>query len=175
MNRPPDDGAARSRARWNPWPWGLALGMAVAMGMNVALLVVAVRRPPVLEDRDPYERGIAHQTEIDAQRASDALGWSARVEPCGPGWSRGGCELRFTMRDAQGRAVVGLTGRVHASRADDASLDREADFVAHGQGQYVARLALWCGGLYRIEATLEKGEHAWLDRRRVVIPAAVTS
>ena len=164
-------GPARRPRRWHPWPLGIALGLGTAISINLVMVFIAHRSAPVMvESGDYYARAVAWQTEIDAARASAALGWQAEVE-LAPG------EVRYRL-SAAGRPVTGLTGHLVATRSDTARHDFDVALAEGPPGTYRAARPHTVGGLYRLVAQLAPPAPAtaggvtapWLDERAVVLP-----
>lgn len=151
--------ALRSPARFNPWPYGIVAGLSVVVVVNIWLVRIAAQDPPLVESDKPYEAGEAYQQEIEAFRASAALGWRAQLDASGRG-------VRIALLDSQGAPIAGLKGAVVATRPDRKDRDQTLTLVERSPGVYEAEGTLDPAGIWRLRTSLADGRGTWLDDRR---------
>jgi nitrogen fixation protein FixH len=149
--------------------WIIAVVLGGTVLANGVMIAIAQRAAPTLEARDAYTQTLDWQHTLEARRAAEALGWRAEVRVCPEGRDDGACAVEYVLRDAAGRPVEGLRGRLDARRADSAGFDAGAELEPRGDGRYVARLPLGAGGAWRLDATLAGGPAPWFDQRRVSV------
>lgn len=151
--------AVHSPSRFNPWPYGIAAGLGVVIVVNILLVRIAAQDPPLVESDKPYEAGEAYQQEIEAFRASAALGWKAQLDVTGKG-------VRLALLDAAGAPVAGLRGAVVATRPERKDRDQTLTLEERSPGVYEASGALSPSGVWRLRTSLGDGRGTFLDDRR---------
>ncbi|MEZ4470008.1 MAG: FixH family protein [bacterium] len=129
--------------------------------MNLAMVYLANQSPPILESKDAYGDGLAHDAVINARRASAALGFRGHLAHV-----EGGLEI--SLQDQSLAPVAGWAGRLKLQRADTQAHDADLPLVEASPGQY---RAAWSGapGLYRLDAELTDGQRTWIDSQRLVL------
>lgn len=155
---PLNDG--RGAARRSPWPYAIAGGLGVVVAVNVFVVRIAASDPPVVEADRPYEMGEAYQQELEAFRASAALGYSAAVDAAGG-------HVRIALTDRDGRPVTGLSGSVDLQRPERKDRDQTAPLKETSPGTYEATADLTPAGVWRLHTSLGGPSGRWLDDRRM--------
>ncbi|MCA9652111.1 MAG: FixH family protein [Myxococcales bacterium] len=156
------------RVSRSPWPWGIGIGLGVVVVANAIMIHIALSHPSAPAAADHYaESQRWSEVQAERQRAQE-LGWTVELRPCAQ-LDASGCALRLEVRDAQGEVVPGLHGRVSAQRADDVTLDRDAELAEISAGEYEGTLALARPGLYALSIRLEGGPAPWVDERRIEV------
>lgn len=146
---------------------GVIAGLTFVVLANAAMISVAVRNPPAHETDDHYGDAMRYDEVIEARAASEALGWTVRIEPC-----RGhldDCAFTIDVEDADGLAVGGLEGDIELRRADDERFDRRAKVTALRSGRYTTDVSLGAAGLYEVAIELRGDAGRFTDKRRVVV------
>lgn len=172
----PPETAPASR-RWHPWPVGIALAVLTAMALNLTMVFIARQNAPVMADKgDYYAHSLHWQSEIDAARASAALGLQAAV-------AAEVDALRLELRHPSGAPVTGWTGTLSAERGDAEAFDFEVPLVEGSPGAYRAVRPHRAAGLFRLRFRLSPPANAatgatdatvaavpWVDERLLVLP-----
>ncbi|MFN3202696.1 MAG: FixH family protein [Bradymonadia bacterium] len=162
-----------SKGKFNPWPWGIGLGLTIVVVVNLYVVYLSRQNAPTLTRSDYYQAGVDFEQTLEAKRASQALGWQPEVSVCPAGSSEGICEVAFRLKDADGRALAGLSGTLVARRADSATHDAKVGFDDMGHGLYIAKVPISKTGYWRLATTFTaEGQTPWLDARRVHIDSA---
>lgn len=112
-----------------------------------------------------YEQGQDWKAAQARRAASDALGWSAVLEPAAAGGS--GVELR--LHDREGAPVTGAIGTLAAFHNAYPAQVEECGWTETEPGVYRAELLLARAGQWRWQLQLQRGEEVWsADLRREV-------
>lgn len=150
-------GATHRRSRW---PYGIIGALAFVVSAQAAMIAIASNNPPVLESETAYADSLRYDDVVDARRASAALGWTAAVEVTADA-------VVYTVTDAAGAPVAGLSGGLRMARPDTRAADAEVAFAEVAPGVYRAPRAAGAG-VFRLSARLAGGPSPWLDERRAV-------
>lgn len=153
---------AERRSRWIP----LALfgSFALLLAADGVFVYLAVSSNPGVAVPNAYERGLAHNEVLRAAAAQEALGWTGTVTVMPDGDA---VELRLTDRD--GAPIWGAALRGRLARVVEDRDDRQLDFVARGDGRYLAPLADAGPGLWELAVTAARGSDRYQIVRRITI------
>jgi nitrogen fixation protein FixH len=114
-----------------------------------------------------YKDGLAYNTELQASRRQDALGWTvdAHVERSAEGHAR--IDVHGA---AKGQPLGGLEGAAKLEFPADKKFDRAGDLVATGSGSWRAEIENVPPGQWDLVVTLTKGgERMFMSRNRVTL------
>ena len=143
------------------------LFFAVIFTANFFLIRAAVGTFSGTETDTAYKDGLAYNTELDAARRQDALGWTvdAHVERSADGLAR-----IDVQGAAKGQPLGGLEGTVKLEFPADKKFDRAGDLVATGSGRWRAEIENVPAGQWDVVVTLTRnGERQFMSRNRVTL------
>lgn len=104
----------------------------VIFAMNFYMVRVAISSFSGVETESAYKAGLSFKNDIAAAHAQDARHWSVEAS-----LQRGGVSgLTITARDAQGRALAGLTPEIRLAHPTDKRRDVPLEFVELTPGRF---------------------------------------
>jgi len=106
---------------------------------------------------DYYQRAAAWDQQMLAERASLAMGWSAKVAVRADA-------ITVALHDGSGAAVAGAAVRVTARHAARADHTVEVALLEVAPGQYRAAVALPHPGLWHLDIHAHRGDVAWVGQ-----------
>jgi nitrogen fixation protein FixH len=145
----------------------LILFFGVVFTANFFLVRAALGTFSGTESDTAYKDGLAYNTEIEASKRQDALGWTvdAHVERSAEGHAR--IDIQGV---AKGQPLGGLDGTVKLEFPADKKFDRAGDLVATGSGHWRAEIEDVAPGQWDLIVTLNKGgERMFMSRNRVTL------
>ncbi|GIK98133.1 MAG: membrane protein [Alphaproteobacteria bacterium] len=163
------------RGRW--YPWLFVAAFAVVIAVNGVMVTLAVDSFAGLDTEHPYERGLAYNETLAAERAQDALGWTVAFDAVPAGAAEGGArtvEVTGAFQDRAGAPLTGLSVRALLRRPAAAGHDREVALAPQGPGRYSATAELPFPGQWELRI-VASGEHdgsaqSWQSTRRILLP-----
>ncbi len=160
--------ATEARRRIEPWPLGIVLFLGVVAVVNGILVFLAADSWNGVITEGHYEKGLAFNEVIAAQRTQDALGWQATLEAPSLTHNRQGA-VTFTLRDAQGRPLTGLTVSAEMLRPVTVGHDLVLRFAEQAPGRYLAHVTPLLAGAWdlKVEAVGDAGRYRMQKRFRV--------
>ncbi len=105
--------------------------------VNIAFIMRAYATFPGEVSAQPFEDGIAYNSEIHRREAAAALGWRAELQQAGAGHSN---EVVLRVRDASGKAVTGLRFLGALERTVTTSDARKVELREAQPGEYRVKL-----------------------------------
>lgn len=166
----------KGAARWNVvpphvfWPGLVVLLLGSSVGAMAVTAMLAVSDPSFAVVPGYREDAATQSAARAAQRASDALGWSATIEFAAAADNAAAPamrDLRVTLLDADGAPIEGARVRVvmyHPAR----SADRHAAALEHlGAGVYVGGVRADRAGLWEVELDARLGADAFIAQQQV--------
>ncbi|MCW2284441.1 nitrogen fixation protein FixH [Rhodoblastus acidophilus] len=114
----------------------------VMLAVNVYMAREAVATHPGLDQRNPYDEGVAYNKEIAAARAQDALGWSVDLTRARKGAAT---EVTASVKDKAGQPVSGLQASLHFVHPSSSRLDKEVAAGVIADGLYAGAADLTPG------------------------------
>lgn len=163
---------ARKPGWW--YPWIFVGAFAVVFAVNITMVTFATSTFSGLAVERAFDKGNAYNAEIAAERAQEALGWSADF---GIAESREEADdartvvWRLVVADKSGRPVDGLA--VSAAVERPAVTGHDIAIVLHptGPGTYAAETLLPFKGLWVVRLTASRpGDPAYRLRIRAQVP-----
>jgi nitrogen fixation protein FixH len=144
------------------------LGTGIAV--NVSFLVLALRYPSSSIETLPYERGLRHQSVIDARSAFSEAGWRLSAH-------FGDLDSKTQLRrvdvvvvSSDGERVKGLEIRLSAVRPADEALDVENAFAdREGRGEHSALVGLPAGS-WLLKWMITQGDRMYLKEESLLLP-----
>ena len=148
------------------WYWPLIivaflLGDVVAMGITV---VASTTDPSHHVIPDYYQKAVAHDKVMNAERKLLELGWSltiARTEPTDTG-----VNVLLDLRDAKGQPVLGASGKASVFHQARAMRAHEVALEETGAGAYQLQVPVRKAGLWVLDVNIEHAEGSFTVRLR---------
>lgn len=138
---------------------------AIIFAANGVMMRYAISTFSGTESDTPYKDGLAYNTELEAARRQEALGWKVQAQVVRT--SEG--TVRVTVEGRAANApLAGVGGNVRLERPTDKREDRSGELALVGSGRWQADLDDVAPGQWDLVVTLEKdGQRAFLSRNRV--------
>lgn len=153
------------RLGWGPWVF-VAM-FAVVLGANGVMVWIAFDTWTGLETRNAYERGLAYNRVLDAERAQAALGWHVEVDVTPGEAGRATIDARFRNRD--GHPVSLTRVRARLIRPTHSGHDTAVTLAKQGPGHYRTDLTVPLPGQWDLRVLAEYAGGTFQARRRVVL------
>ena len=163
---PPETG---NGVRWDRRiPWLIFAFFGVVIVANGVMVYIAVSSFTGLETEGPYNRGLAYNRVLEAERAERALGWNVSVafEPNGD--RRGRVVAR--ARDAAGAPLEGAAVTARLVRPTQNGYDMQVTLAAEGGGIYAADIELPLPGLWEIQTQIVHRSDVYRTAQRTAAP-----
>lgn len=148
-------GTMQRRDRWIPWYFVLFFVVVALVDAVMVTLAVRTHSGPVTDH--PYEKGLAYNRVVEAQRAQEEWGWRTDI-------ALEGGRLRVTLYDAQQRLLEPEHVLARFSRPTSAGMDFEVT-LAHGQADIVFPQP----GLWEVRIFATHGGKTFQQSRRLVV------
>lgn len=164
--------AARAAIIWlqrgDRWIPGLFILFFAALALVEArFIVLSTSTYRGLVTERPYERGIAYDRLLAAERAQVARGW--RVTLAYDGIADAATPITVEVRDRQGTPLTGASVTVLAERTTRQAQAIPASLAEDRPGLYRSALRLPVGGPWTLRIVVRKGDdlHRHIEERRV--------
>lgn len=151
------------------------VGFGVVFAANAVLIYFALHSWSGLETKNPYEKGLTHNTALAEAEEQAKLGWTVDVEYQAlaefGGRREGNVAVR--VRDAQGLAVNDLDGQALFWRPTSPGNDQVLDLEPRGDGEYTAYVVLPAAGQWDVRLDFAGGpqsDRSYRIRRRLNVP-----
>ena len=155
----------RQRGYWIPY---IFFGMfAVIIAVNGALVYWATSTWPGLSSSNHYEKGLAYNDVLEAERAQAALGWTAQAELGEVSGGKGA--LTVTLRDREGQPLYADQVVAHLIRPTVEGLDSETVMRPSGEGLYRAEASLPEPGVWDLVLEVEQGGRELVSKQRLFV------
>jgi nitrogen fixation protein FixH len=139
----------------------------VIFAANAAMVGVALDTWRGLVTTDSYEKGLAYQEAIDAEKREEALGWSVDLSVDHPQPKR--ADVLISVTDDQGRPLDADRVRVGFVRPTQEGYDSLHTLTALGGGKFAKSVELPLKGLWELRIEAEKGADAYRVSRRITL------
>jgi nitrogen fixation protein FixH len=163
---PEDEGGGFRLTGWHVLAMVLVF-FGIIFVANFFLIRAAVGTFSGTESDTAYKDGLAYNSELEAARRQDALGWivEARVARDASGLAR------VDVKGAdKGQPLGGLEGAVRLEFPADKRFDRSGDLAAAGTGRWRAEIENVPAGQWDVVITLSKdGQRMFMSRNRVTL------
>lgn len=163
-------GRPRSRGWW--YPWIFVGAMLVVVSVNGVMIYFAVASWTGLETEDYYEKGLAYNQELAAQRAQRERGWTMQLsfvaQQAKDEHHRGSLRLRFADRD--GRPLDDLSVEVKLVRPTREGVDTAVSVVHRGAGTYAGVVDVPLAGQWDVRIHARRGGEHYRARHRLRVP-----
>jgi len=140
---------------------------AVVGAVNAIMMTAAISTFAGLESESAYQSGLAFEQEITAAEKQQALHWrvEARLERA----DRNVTRIEIAARDANGKALAGLSAAVTLVHPTDRRLDRSVAMTAEAEGRFSGTTEPAAGQWDVVIELLRDGARQFRSRNRVVL------
>lgn len=154
------------------YPWIFVAGFGVIIAVNGILAYFAVNTWTGLETERPFQAGQEYNTTLAQKSAQATLAWQVRpvLEATPTAQAPHAGNMRLTFTESDGRAIENLVIEALAVRPTNEGYDQKLDFVAQGQGVYVAPIDLPLPGQWELRITATRGGDVFKMRPRIQVP-----
>lgn len=139
----------------------------VIFAANATMVGMALGSWRGLVTTDAYDKGVAYQEAIDAEKREQALGWSIDLSVDSPQPKR--ADVLISVTDDQGRPLDADRVRVGFVRPTQEGYDSLHTLNAVGGGKYAKSIQLPLKGLWELRIEAEKGADAYRVSRRITL------
>lgn len=158
---------AQRRPGW--WyPYIFVAAFMVVLLVNVTMAYFATSTFSGLATENPYEKGLAYNRTLEAQRQQDAMGWTVdvQVDPA----ANHGAGITIVYRDQTGKPVDGMMVRAQFIRPTAKGHDREVALAPVGPGTYATHQELPMSGVWDMDVAAKGAAASYQLSRRIVVP-----
>ena len=139
----------------------------VIFAANAAMVGVALDSWRGLVTTDSYEKGLAYQEAIEAEKREEALGWSVDLSVDHPEPKR--ADVLISVTDNQGQPLDADRVRVGFVRPTQEGYDSLHTLTALGGGKFAKSVQLPLKGLWELRIEAAKGQDAVRVSRRITV------
>jgi nitrogen fixation protein FixH len=139
----------------------------IIISVNLTMVTMALDSWRGLVTTDSYEKGLAYQEAIDAEKREEALGWSVDLSVDHPQPKR--ADVLIQVTDDQGQPLDADRVRVAFVRPTQEGYDSLHTLTALGGGKFAKSVQLPLKGLWELRIEAEKGQDAVRVSRRVTL------
>ena len=138
----------------------------VMLVVNFYMARQAITTHPGLDQKNPYDVGIAYNQEIAAAKAQEALGWSVDLTRAKKGAA---LEISATVKDRDGQPVGGLEASLHFVHPSNSRMDQKVAAASVGDGIYAGAAEL-ARGRWEVEIEFRRdGERVFRSRNALTV------
>ena len=163
---PPETDRDGPRDLWIPWLIAAFFGIVVLA--NGVMVYLAMSSFTGLQTEGPYNRGLAYNRVLEAERAERSLGWRVTVE-FGPTGDRRG-HIVVHARDAAGAPLDDAVVTARLVRPTQTGYDMQVTLAARNGGIYAADVELPLPGLWEIQTQIVHRSDVYRSAQRTVAP-----
>jgi nitrogen fixation protein FixH len=132
---------------------------------NFIMARQAVKTFSGLDSDNPYDSGLAYNTEVAAAKAQAALGWSVDLNQTADGAAT---QVTATVKDKAGQPVTGLDVNMRFIYPATRKFDRETAAAAVADGVYSGSAQL-IAGKWEVEVDFKRnGERQFRSRNQII-------
>lgn len=153
--------------RWIPWLF--VLGFLVLFAVTGSFVKLALTSFTGLVATNAYERGLAYDDVIAAERAQAEQGW--RMTIATPALSGEGQEMRVELVDRTGAPLSGGAVHVLAERMSRYAQQVRFDLVDVGNGTYAAPVDFPIGGRWLVSVLAEVDGRRHFETEEIILEA----
>jgi nitrogen fixation protein FixH len=140
---------------------------AVVFLVNGVMIHLALKTFPGVQEKQPYERGLAYDREIEEARAQGARGWSADGQFARISQTQ--AELTVMLKDRDGEPLRGLEITAHLVSPQSHAQDLDVTLREAAPGEYRVAVAAATGTWTVDLVATQQGEQKFRSRNRVSI------
>ncbi|MBF0190759.1 MAG: FixH family protein [Magnetococcales bacterium] len=157
--------------RLEPWPTAIVLFFVVVVVVNLIFIRLSMTTWNGVVTEGAYDKGVAYNQVLKAQREQDALGWRVTVDESALRVGQEGT-LQLSILDRQGSPVAGARVEGELTRPGQKELDRTFSMTEQRPGVYEARLHLSLPGLWDLKWRIDGAGGEYRLARRIQTQAA---
>jgi nitrogen fixation protein FixH len=152
--------------RWIPW-YFIAFFIALT-AILVPMCVIAVRTNSGVVTENAYEKGLAYNKVIEAEKRQNALSWRSdlTILPLPDHHAR----VLFTLADTGGHPINSAKATAWFVRPTQAGQDQSAQLQFKTRGTYEAELALPASGLWDVRISATVSDNNYQATKRITLP-----
>ncbi len=150
--------------RWIPWYFVLVF--LVVFAVNGFFIYISLHTFTGTTIENPYQRGLAYNSELDRVAAQKALGWKGEVTFQGEGGKAG--ILRFSLQDAKGQPITGAKVQAKLVRPMQDGYDNVVTLDSTKAG-YEAKLQMSLPGVWDAYITADYAGNEYRQKERLVL------
>ncbi|MBF0426736.1 MAG: FixH family protein [Magnetococcales bacterium] len=159
-----------SRGRWERWAVSLVVAGLVVIAINATMAYLALHSSTGLVTENYYEKGLAYNEVLVAQRAQDALGWRGALVTGAPKVGVVG-QLAFTLVGREGVPIRGAAVEVALFRPVAAGHDRRLVLAEVAPGRYEAPATFDLPGMWEVKVRAVVGQAVYRYAERISVGA----
>ncbi|MBV6658853.1 MAG: FixH family protein [Devosiaceae bacterium] len=153
--------------RWIPWLF--VLGFLVLFAVTGTFVTLALSTFTGLVSTNAYERGLAYDEVIEAERAQEARGWQMALDM--PALSGDGQQAAITLTDRNGEALAGATVVMLAERMTRYAQQVRVSLTDQGDGLYAAPISFPISGRWLISVLADIGGERHFETTEIYLNA----
>lgn len=153
----------RERGFWIPYTFFAMF--AVIIAVNGSLVYWAVSSWPGLASDNHYERGLAYNEVLEAERQEAALGWGVQADLEALDDGRAALTLLLTGKDGQPLYPDSITARLLRPTVE--GMDAEVELRRVAAGRYLGEAVLPQPGVWDLVLQLERGSDSHVSKQRL--------
>jgi nitrogen fixation protein FixH len=155
----------KPRGSWIPWLF--VAFFLVVIAANGAMIWFATESWTGLSTKDPYDKGLAYNRNLEAAQRQAVLGWRPSLEArVVSGFS---AEAELSLEDAQGAPLTGAEVVASFERPLEARSDFEVALEPVRPGVYGASFELPRTGLWVAHVRIRRGQDLYVHEERLVL------
>ena len=155
----------RQRGFWIPYVFFGMFGVIIAV--NGALIYWAVTTFPGLSSDRHYERGLAYNEVLEAQRQQAALGWRIAADLGEP--LDGVARLEVALEDRDGQPLYAEAVTATLQRPTVEGMDSRMVMTPAGPGLYRADARVPLPGVWDLVLQVERGQDSHVSKQRLYV------
>lgn len=168
--QPPSASPAQRPRGYYRWPIIIIALIALQLGLGAVTIYFATRDPSFALVPNAYAKALDWDTQSQARRDSNALGWTSELRVGEPD-PMGERYLFLTIRDAAGQPIQSAALEAQAYHQARAAAPLNLSFTPVTPGLYRAKAAMQRDGWWVIHATVQRDQQTFLiDTRTWVGP-----
>ncbi|MBF0294755.1 MAG: FixH family protein [Magnetococcales bacterium] len=164
-----------TKKRWWPfesWPTAIVLFFVVVVGVNLLFIWVGRSTWTGVVTEQAYDKGVAFNRVLDAQKGQDALGWRVALNSAGLRVGAAG-RLIVDVRDREGKPLSDARIEGELIRPVTQGMDRAFLMSAVGEGGgggYQAELTVPLHGWWEVRLRIEANGSQYRYVQRIRLP-----
>ena len=155
---------ANNRAPGWWYPWIFVGGLGIVVIVNSFLVYFAINSWTGLSTEAHYDKGLAYNQTLDAQRQQSALGWKANFNYNPDG------NISVRLTDTNGKPLDNLKVKAQLYRPSQDDVDYSIDLQQVLAGTYQTQLQLPLPGLWEVRLSANRDSDTFRLRRRIQAP-----
>lgn len=138
--------------------WYFVAFFGVIAAVNATMVTIAIRTHSGVVTEHPYEKGLAYNAVVDAEKKQEALGWKSRI-------TYENAALHFTVWDKNNQPLTPDSAKATITRPTQQGMDFKSDLTGESTPITFPAPGLW---EVRVDA-VHAGAH-YQQSQRIVVP-----